>query len=215
MTLTKESLQLIIEKQGSALRQYDNTLHFLCEAITGDNYELSDRDTMMTTIKNTPHYSALLQQLLKESIADRSREAFTDFLIDLDNVGWCIVPIGDIPYSYANNCLLFSKVEEAIHWLTTTNQLYVLSHPWQSELMVKHMHDIIKKWSPGIVLQIQIARQGTDNMLSFVVRSVMEGEGYSKHFISSECQPLDIKQFVDVLMGEKEEYRKIIQKRVV
>lgn len=65
------------------------------------------------------------------------------------------------------------------------------------------------------MLQIQIARQGTDNMLSFVVRSVMEGEGYSKHFISSECQPLDIKQFVDVLMGEKEEYRKIIQKRVV
>ena len=176
---------------------------------------MSEKEKMLQKVKTTTHYSALLQELLKDSVDEWSRDAFTDFLIDLDNNGRYIVPIGDIPYAYADNRLLFAKVEEAIHWLTTTNQLYVLSHPKQCELMVQHMHDIMKRGSPGIVLQIRIARQGTDNMLAFVVRSVMEGEAYSKQFISTECRPWDVKQFIDILLGDKYEYTDIFRHKTL
>jgi hypothetical protein len=215
MQLSKKEITRIIDKQGQALRQYDNTLHFLCEAISSDNFDLNTKDTMWQTIQRTPHYKALLFDLLKKSVPDRERHTFIAFTTELSERGVTYqVPIGNVPYSYADNKLLFPTVQDAVHWLTTTCQKLILENSKNIEAMVKYLTQLIKRDETGVVMSFLVTYVDRNINFAFAVRSVMEWDSYTKYYIA-ESQYNEAKKIIDALLGDDMEYADIFRKQMV
>ena len=175
MRITQQTLKRIVDKQGDVLRLNDRILHFMCESISKELVGEEERNKMLNTIHNTPDYKALLTDLLKKSVPDRERHAFIAFTTELnERVVTYQIPIGDVPFGYVDNKLMFATVHEAVHWLTSTSQQLILENSQKIQDMVKYLGQLIKRDETGVVMGFVVTYVDGYINLAFAVRSVME-----------------------------------------